>query len=271
MEQKRVTIKDIAAACGVSTATVSYVLNDTPSQSIREETKRRIWHYANLMGYVSSHNARALAKGRTGFFGVYLPHGCDGVGAQLLRELAQVLQEREVCLLLLTDDCTQKQCTAADAILTLGVSVEEFRAVAECNYIPVLCLEGQIDDSLFYSFCLDPDALAARAREYGGRDRVVLLAPPSRCAPLQALLARSYARCLDPQEALSLPVRVDTVYLTTDALAQAVLEARGGLCCRMGSEAFPLPLRRYAEVVADTALCAIHREGQPEEHFIRIK
>ena len=59
--------------------------------------------------------------------------------------------------------------------------------------------------------------------------------------------------------------------LTTDALAQAVLEAQGGLCCRMGSEAFPLPLRRYAEVVADTALCAIHREGQPEEHFIRIK
>ena len=37
--KKKYTIKDIAAACGVSSATVSYVLNDVQSQSIREETK----------------------------------------------------------------------------------------------------------------------------------------------------------------------------------------------------------------------------------------
>ena len=40
--KKKYTMKDIAQECGVSTATVSYVLNDVPNQSISAETKKRI-------------------------------------------------------------------------------------------------------------------------------------------------------------------------------------------------------------------------------------
>ena len=65
-------MKDIAKECGVSSATVSYVLNDVPNQSISADTKKRILHVANMVGYVSS--ARALATGKTNNFGVYVPH-----------------------------------------------------------------------------------------------------------------------------------------------------------------------------------------------------
>lgn len=47
----KVTIKDIAAACGVSTATVSYVLNNSTKQSISEATRKKVLHYANMVGY----------------------------------------------------------------------------------------------------------------------------------------------------------------------------------------------------------------------------
>ena len=52
--KKKVTIKDIAEACGVSTATVSYVLNGREDQRISPETWKRVMHEVHLMGYESS-------------------------------------------------------------------------------------------------------------------------------------------------------------------------------------------------------------------------
>ena len=77
-------MKDIAKECGVSVATVSYVLNDVPNQSISEATKKRILHVANMVGYVSSASARALATGKTNNFGVYVPNSGNSTGKQRL-------------------------------------------------------------------------------------------------------------------------------------------------------------------------------------------
>lgn len=60
---KRVTAADVARLSGVSTATVSYVLNDTPGQSISDETRRRVAEVARDLKYVPSAYAQALARG----------------------------------------------------------------------------------------------------------------------------------------------------------------------------------------------------------------
>ncbi|EOT23717.1 hypothetical protein C805_03000, partial [Eubacterium sp. 14-2] len=39
---QRTTIKDIAAAAGVSHTTVSYVLNKNPNQKISDKTRRKV-------------------------------------------------------------------------------------------------------------------------------------------------------------------------------------------------------------------------------------
>lgn len=39
---RRPTLADVASATGVSTAPVSYVLNDKPGQSIPEHTRERV-------------------------------------------------------------------------------------------------------------------------------------------------------------------------------------------------------------------------------------
>ncbi len=63
-----VSMKDIAAACGVSVATVSKALND--HSDIGEETKQTIKETARNMGYFPNSLARALKTNRTYNIGV---------------------------------------------------------------------------------------------------------------------------------------------------------------------------------------------------------
>ncbi|MEU8234979.1 LacI family DNA-binding transcriptional regulator [Actinoplanes sp. NPDC048967] len=62
---RRVTSADVAKLAGVSRATVSYVLNDTPHQTISAATRGRVIDAATSLGYAPSAAARALRTGRS--------------------------------------------------------------------------------------------------------------------------------------------------------------------------------------------------------------
>ena len=63
MTARRVTTSDIARSLGISRATVGYVLNDTPGQTISEATRRRVLAEAERLGYRPNAAATALARG----------------------------------------------------------------------------------------------------------------------------------------------------------------------------------------------------------------
>jgi LacI family transcriptional regulator len=65
--RRRVTIKDVAAATGLSPAAVSYALRGVQTSS---ETQDRVRSAAEELGYTGNAVARALARGRTGLVGV---------------------------------------------------------------------------------------------------------------------------------------------------------------------------------------------------------
>ena len=65
---KRVTIKDIAASAGVSTQTVSRVLNNHPDVS--QETLNRVKRVIKETGYSPNILARSLIRGRSHMLGV---------------------------------------------------------------------------------------------------------------------------------------------------------------------------------------------------------
>lgn len=67
------TLKDIAAESGVSLATVSRVLNDDPTLSVKEETKHRILEIAEKLEYRTSSSKRAIkeTKKRHHFLALY--------------------------------------------------------------------------------------------------------------------------------------------------------------------------------------------------------
>ena len=58
-----VTSADVARLAGVSRATVSYVVNDTPGQTISAETRENILRIARELGYRPSAHARSLRRG----------------------------------------------------------------------------------------------------------------------------------------------------------------------------------------------------------------
>lgn len=61
--RSRPTAVDVARLSGVSTATVSYVLNDAPGQKISDSTRERVLAAAAELGYVQHPAAQALARG----------------------------------------------------------------------------------------------------------------------------------------------------------------------------------------------------------------
>lgn len=70
---RRATSADVAREAGVSRATVSFVLNDRPGQTIPAATRQRVLDAATRLSYAPSAEARALSRGRTDTVLLYLP------------------------------------------------------------------------------------------------------------------------------------------------------------------------------------------------------
>jgi DNA-binding LacI/PurR family transcriptional regulator len=90
--RRRVTSTDVAREAGLSRATVSYVLNDVPSRSITEATRRRVLEAAERLGYSPYAPARLLRKGRSDVVLLVLPDRPQGpVGHAMVEQLAAAL------------------------------------------------------------------------------------------------------------------------------------------------------------------------------------
>lgn len=95
----RPRIEDVAAAAGVSTATVSRVLN---GQTVREPAKVRVLAAVAELGYVPHAGARALTLHRTGTVGAVFPTVDNAIFAKAIEALQQRLGEDGLQLLIAT-------------------------------------------------------------------------------------------------------------------------------------------------------------------------
>jgi len=78
MAGRRVTMRDVAAASGVSPATVGFVLNNTPSQTISRATRERVEQAARELGYVPDGIARAMREGSSRVVVLNVDDSLDG-------------------------------------------------------------------------------------------------------------------------------------------------------------------------------------------------
>lgn len=177
--KKKVTIKDIAEACGVSTATVSYVLNGREDQRISPETWKRVMHEVHLMGYESSAVAKALATGNNNVVGLYAPRlGCapsrSHEDALFVSQLAESLRDRGYQLQFVGELCRSTTIKTLDAIVTLDVDREAFRQIGFNCFYPLICVDGLVDDPfLFYQVNNDFAGAAEQAGRHGSRAALV--------------------------------------------------------------------------------------------------
>jgi len=94
-----ITIRDVATAAGVSTATVSRALRGLPN--VDEETRKRVVEVASSLDYVISPSASRLASGRTGSIAIITPYIARWFFSEVIAGVETVMQRAGMDLLLM--------------------------------------------------------------------------------------------------------------------------------------------------------------------------
>jgi len=111
---KRVTLADVAKLAGVSKQTVSRVIND--SEHVTPETRERVMHCINELGFRPSALARQLSTGRSHTLGVV---SCGGFGylSSGIAYVGMVRQADRMGYALLTRDITDFRLPVIRSVL----------------------------------------------------------------------------------------------------------------------------------------------------------
>ena len=120
---KKISLKDIAEAAGVSTALVSFVLNGKKKEyRVGEETAKRILKIAQEMNYQPNIAAKSLRSGRTKTIGVVISDISNPFFSQLARILEDEATKRGYTVLFgSSDEDTEKMNRVVSNLINKGV------------------------------------------------------------------------------------------------------------------------------------------------------
>lgn len=143
------TIRDVALHAGVSTATVSHVLNGT--RFVKSDTRERVLQSIQKLNYNPNITARVLKTGKKMLIGFVVPNIRDEFFSTIIKECEQVLSEQDFRLLIMNtheDPQREKACLnylsggAVDGIL-LASTMKKYKCVEDVLHgsLPVVCLD----------------------------------------------------------------------------------------------------------------------------------
>ena len=101
--RRTVTVADVARYAGVSTAVVSYVINNGP-RPVAAATEARVREAIERLGYRPNLNARALRSGATDLIGLVLPDISNPYFAELAQAVEQVAAQHGYALVMATSN-----------------------------------------------------------------------------------------------------------------------------------------------------------------------
>ncbi len=263
---KRVTIRDVAEAAGVCKATVSYVLNDRKDQKISEVTRKKVWQVVNMLGYRPNAFAQNMrtAEARQ-MISVCLPEDMSALekaaSMDFLSDLSAVLKEDNASIVLL--GCAPERINTADAIIAFSLTREQFFALGECNFIPLLAVNCRIDDSLFFEIAPDYAAMKLCADAHFGGDYCYVCIPP-RDQMLRSEIEAAFPRTMFVRTFGDLEkIAARNIFVTQRALAEA-------FSARDCNVYFPDDLgKTSAETIARCTQLALSHEPC-EQHIFRV-
>lgn len=154
MSQRNPTVADVAGAAGVSTATVSRVINGVPRVAAR--TRYRVQEAIQKLGYRPNRLARSLVTGKSGVVGVLIPDVAGPLYAQIARGIEDVLERRDMTFMMVTSDRDARQEEAlielllsqrVDGLILVGSRLEEQRLTQRiAPSIPVVLMQREAAD-----------------------------------------------------------------------------------------------------------------------------
>ncbi len=176
-EINKITIKEVAQEAGVSVTTVSFILNGI-TDKCSNETRQKVLHAINILGYRPSRVARCFARGKSDNI-ILLADKHKTVLQQaesfkLVRMLGKALERNRLNLIIRTY-LEAIYVDSADAIICAGTEEETFRKIAAENFVPLLAVDSRIHDELFFQVFQDFGAVMRAGHERFGSDFSVVL------------------------------------------------------------------------------------------------
>ncbi|WP_405578034.1 LacI family DNA-binding transcriptional regulator [Streptomyces sp. NBC_01190] len=153
---KRIGLKDVAAAAGVSVTTVSHVLNDVQGKRINAATRRTVLDAAERMGYLPNGLARGLRLSRSNTVGFVsdeiatTPHA-----GQIIRGAQEAAAKRGLMLLMLNtggdQELEDKEITLllqhrVDGVLYAAMYHRVVQVPTLLRSVPTVLLDARSDD-----------------------------------------------------------------------------------------------------------------------------
>jgi DNA-binding LacI/PurR family transcriptional regulator len=161
----RVSIKDIAKAAGVSHSTVSRALSDSPLVS--DQTKARVQHLAQEMGYSPNTLARSLVTRQTYSVGVVVTTIADPFIAEVVQGIEATAHDHGYTVILCNSGAEPQREIAAVEMLRSkrvdGVIVTSSRVGAlylhhlERIGVPIVLINNHNEQSGRYTFTVTVD------------------------------------------------------------------------------------------------------------------
>ena len=188
---QRPTLEDVARRAGVSTATVSRVLN--APDKVRRDTRERVEAAVAELGYTPHFGGRALASNRTGTIGAVIPTMENAIFARGLQALQEELAEAGYTLLVATSnydpDREAEQIRAligrgVDGLVLIGEARDaQVYAMLQRRGTPFVIVWSWRPDSPWPCIGFDnrmaARAIAARVLEFG-HTRIAMIAGVTR-------------------------------------------------------------------------------------------
>ena len=255
-------IYDIAELAGVSIATVSRVLNDSPN--VAEKTKLRVRKIMEDHSYVPSGFSRGLGLNAMKTIGLICPDATDDYMAKAVACLEHSLRDNGYDCVLCCSGYAQEDCQIAvstllrrrvDALILIGsVYADDDPGFERVNYIreaaaqtPVFMVNGYVrGDNICCAVCDDYEASRAAVTEMvaSGRRKILFLADIDTVSTnlkrqgCEAALAEAGLKlcgdvsvglsnqiCQTRDHLLDLPdLDVDGIFAANDALAAGALK-----------------------------------------------
>ncbi|WP_368220759.1 LacI family DNA-binding transcriptional regulator, partial [Anaerotruncus rubiinfantis] len=186
------SIYDVSKKSGVSTATVSRVLNNSPRVS--QKTREKVLQVMREMDYVPNAYAQGLINNKTKTIGILYPDVADTYMARTVFFVEKALKENRYFSLLSCTGYTLEEKKIrlkmmlgqkVDGVILLGSSYTEVASeynqyIVDCaKKIPVICINGNIEGPNIYNvLCDDLDATYRATRGLlgtGEKGRIVYL------------------------------------------------------------------------------------------------
>lgn len=175
MKREKVTMKDIAKELNLSLATVSYVLNHSEKEKISHDTRIKVMETAKRLGYVPNQTAKSLAKSRSNLVGIivnlsktassYIKQQSLDLAGELQKQIYESGYDTILSIAYELEDIQIKYKHSLEAVFIIDVSEKSLRKITKHYYVPVIFLDCDFEEGLFYKILPDYTAIIQEAKK----------------------------------------------------------------------------------------------------------